>query len=99
MLDATALAEAVRRRDVAPVELVEETFRRIEATDGQLNAFVTLCHEQALTAARGPLPAGPFAGVPIGIKDLTDVAGVPTRTHRVRSRTTSRLPMPRLFGA
>jgi amidase len=76
--DATALAEAVRRREVAPVELVEETFRRIDATDPQLNAFVTLCREQALEAARSPLPDGPFAGVPIAIKDLTDVAGVRT---------------------
>jgi len=76
--DAVALADAVRRREVTPVELVEETFRRIEATDDRLNAFVTLCHEEAAAAACGDLPEGPFRGVPIAIKDLTDVAGLPT---------------------
>jgi len=76
--DATALAEAVRRREAAPVELVEETFRRIEATEPQLNAFVTVCYEDGLAAARGELPEGPFRGVPIAIKDLTDVGGVRT---------------------
>jgi amidase len=78
MHDATALAHAVRRREVAAAELVEETFRRIEATDRRLNAFVTLCHEDAAAAAQGALPDGPFRGVPIAIKDLTDVAGLPT---------------------
>jgi amidase len=78
MRDATMLADAVRRREVAPAELVEEAFRRIEATDGRLNAFVTLCHDDALAAAQGQLPDGPFRGVPIAIKDLTDVAGLPT---------------------
>jgi len=76
--DATALAQAVRRREAAPVELVEETFRRIEATEPQLNAFVTVCYEDGLAAARGELPEGPFRGVPIAIKDLTDVGGVRT---------------------
>jgi amidase len=76
--DATALAEAVRRREVAPLELVEETLGRIETTEPRLNAFVTVCDEEARAAARGELPDGPFRGVPIAIKDLTDVAGVPT---------------------
>jgi amidase len=71
--DATALAEAVRRGEVTPRELVEVTFRRIEAT-AELNAFVSL-NEAALEEE----PAdGPFRGVPIAIKDLTDVAGLRT---------------------
>jgi amidase len=72
--DATALAEAVRRREVAPRELVEETFRRIEATDERLNAFVTL-NEAALDEEPRD---GPFRGVPIAIKDLTETAGIRT---------------------
>ena len=50
----------------------------IERVDGELNAFVTVCGEQALAAARGPLPDGPFTGVPIAIKDLTETAGIRT---------------------
>ena len=42
-----------------------------------LNAVITLCPEQALVRARGPL-AGPLAGVPVLIKDLFDTAGVRT---------------------
>ncbi len=78
MPDAVALADAVRRREVAPVELVEEAFARLEAVEPRLNAFVTTCHEEALAAARGPLPDGPFRGVPIAIKDLTETAGIRT---------------------
>jgi amidase len=72
--DATALAAAVRQGEVSPAELVEETFRRIDATDGELNAFVTL-NEDALADE----PAdGPFRGVPLAVKDLTDTAGLRT---------------------
>jgi amidase len=72
--DATGLAAAVRQREVSPAELVEETFRRIEATDAELNAFVTL-NESALADE----PAdGPFRGVPFAVKDLTDTAGLRT---------------------
>jgi amidase len=77
--DATALAEAVRRREVTPRELVEEAFRRLEEVEPQLNSFVTTCHEEALAVAdRDELPEGPFRGVPIAIKDLTDTAGIRT---------------------
>ena len=78
VLDATALADAVRRREVEPSELVEEAFARLEAVEPRLNAFVTTCYEEALAAARGPLPDGPFRGVPIAIKDLTETAGIRT---------------------
>ena len=64
--------------EVTPVELVERSLREIERADPQLNAFVTVCGEQALETARGPLPPGPFTGVPIAIKDLTETAGIRT---------------------
>jgi amidase len=76
--DALALAEAVRRREVAPAELVEEAFRRQEPVEPRLNAFVTTCYEEALAAAGEELPDGPFRGVPIAIKDLTDTRGIRT---------------------
>ncbi len=70
-MDATALAELVRRGEVSPLELVEETIRRIEGVDGRLGAIVRPMFEEARKVARGPLPDGPFRGVPFLLKDLT----------------------------
>lgn len=78
--DLTALEQgaAVRAGEVSPGELVEHYAARIARLDGALGAFVTLTLEAARAQAAGPLPGGPLAGVPIGIKDLNLTAGVPT---------------------
>ncbi|MDQ6790285.1 MAG: amidase [Candidatus Dormibacteraeota bacterium] len=77
MLDATAQAELVRRREVQALELVEAAIERIERLNPKLNAVVTPMYERALEQARGQLPDGPFKGVPYLLKDLnTEVAGV-----------------------
>ena len=61
--------------------LTRETLARIEATEPAVNAFVTvtadLALEQAALADAGGA-GGPLAGIPVAIKDLVDVAGVPT---------------------
>src|SRR5205085_3874084 len=74
---ALELAARIRARELSPVELTELYLERIERLDPQLNAFVHLDADGALAAAHDPHD-GPFAGVPIPIKDLTDVAGLPT---------------------
>lgn len=76
-LPALEQARLVRERHVTPLELVDEYLGRIERLDPQLNAFVTLCADEARTAAQRPLE-GPFAGVPIPIKDLVQTAGIRT---------------------
>lgn len=76
MLD--ELAEAVRSRRVAPVELVETALARIEAVNPSLNAVVDLRAEAALEEATRHDLQGPLAGVPILIKDLEHVAGMVT---------------------
>ncbi|MBM4373891.1 MAG: amidase [Deltaproteobacteria bacterium] len=68
--DATALAALVRANEVTPLELVDAAIARIEAENPCLNAVVTPMFEAARTRARGPLPDGPFRGVPFLIKDL-----------------------------
>ncbi len=78
-------ARLVRTKEVSPVDLVELYLQRIQQLDGQLGAYVTVMAEQAIADARAKseivtqnsseLP--PFFGVPIGIKDLIPVAGVP----------------------
>jgi len=76
-LDATAQAELVRKKKVKPVELVEGAIERIESLNSTLNAVVTPMYEYAREQAAGPVPGGPFAGVPFLIKDfLAEFAGV-----------------------
>ncbi|WP_257460954.1 amidase [Archangium lipolyticum] len=77
-LDATALAELVRKKELHPSELVEETISRIESVNPKLNAVVHEMYDQARKTAAGALPEGPFTGVPFVVKDLDGyVAGVP----------------------
>ncbi|MFI5052592.1 MAG: amidase, partial [Acidimicrobiales bacterium] len=77
-LDAIGQAELVRSKQASAVELVSAAIERIEVLNPTLNAVVTPLFEQALAAARRPLPEGPLAGVPFLLKDLgTGQAGVP----------------------
>ena len=69
-LDATALADLVRRKQVKPIELVDAAIERIERLNVTLNAVVTPMYDEARRAASGPLPDAPFAGVPFLLKDL-----------------------------
>ena len=69
-LDAMAQAELVRRKEVTPKELVEASIGRIERLNPTLSAVITPMYEQALAAARRPLPNGPFTGVPFLLKDM-----------------------------
>jgi amidase len=76
-LDATAQADLIRRREVAPIELIDAAIARIERINPRLNAVVIPMYEQARAAVASDLPAGPFAGVPFLLKDfLAEYAGV-----------------------
>ncbi len=77
-LDATAQAALVRSGQVTPLELVDAAIARIEALNPTINALVTPLFERAREQARGPLPDGPFRGVPYAIKDLSDYEGART---------------------
>ena len=68
VLDAIAQAELVRSGVLQPVELVKAAIERIERVDPHLNAVIHRRFDQALDEA--PRAAGPFAGVPIVLKDL-----------------------------
>ena len=78
-------AEAVRSGTVSAVELVEACLARIRALDGDLRAWAHVDAEGARAVARerdsearaGRL-RGPLHGVPVGVKDIFDVAGMPT---------------------
>ncbi|GAB5537754.1 MAG: amidase [Rubricoccaceae bacterium] len=80
-LDATALAELVRQREVTPVELVEAALARIDARNPELNAFPHVEPKHVLSKAAEAAAEGPFQGVPYPIKDLMHaVAGMPMRS-------------------
>lgn len=78
-------AGLIRRGEVSSRELVAESLARAERTQPTLNAWTYLDAEGALAAAgavdaaiaRGEV-VGPLAGVPFGVKDLEDCAGMPT---------------------
>ncbi len=69
-LDATELAELVRTDATTPLELVDLAIDAIERTNPQLNAVIHERFERARAEATGPLPDGPFRGVPFLLKDL-----------------------------
>src|SRR4249919_523821 len=77
-LSARGAVAALRSGEVSPRELVEAALRRIEDVDGPLNALPTLCAERALAHAEAADGQLALAGLPIAVKDLTDVAGVRT---------------------
>jgi amidase len=69
--DAVALAEMIRKGDLSPIELIDDTIERIETLDPQLNAVIHPAFEKAREAAASDdLPDGPFRGVPMLMKDL-----------------------------
>ena len=79
------LAEAVRSGQTSATDLVEGALARIEEVDPRVNAFVVLDVDGARRDAasidarlRAGEDVGPLAGVPIGVKDLEDAAGLPT---------------------
>ena len=81
---ASELRDLVARRDVSAAEVVEASLARVEALNGTINAVVTL-NPQALDDARAVDrrlaagdPPGPLCGLPVGIKDVTPVAGLRT---------------------
>ena len=84
VLDAAA---RVRSGEVSATELVEESLGAVAALDGPLNAWVHVAADQArseaaavdaLVASGRADELGPLAGVPFGVKDLEDCAGMPT---------------------
>jgi amidase len=87
LMDATAQADLVRRKQVTPSELVEGAIQRIERVNPTLNAVVRKMYDEGRASASGPLPEGAFTGVPYLLKDLLAAyAGVPMTSGSVFAR-------------
>lgn len=87
-LTASQIGTGYRKRAFSPTELVQALLARIEKLDGRCNAFIHLDPQGAIDAARqaekeihAGKQRGPLHGIPIGIKDIIDVAGEVTTCH------------------
>lgn len=79
------VSELIRRVELSPIELVRDCLDVIERLNSSLNAFITVTAESALAEAkqaeaeiRSGHWRGPLHGIPIGLKDLIDTAGIRT---------------------
>ena len=82
---ASEIAEAVAKGDISAVEVTEAALARIARRDPALNAFTAVIESRALARAEDLDNAhtegrslGPLAGVPFAVKNLFDIAGLPT---------------------
>lgn len=87
-MTAAELASGYRQKTFSPVEVTKQLLNRIDALNPQYHAFIEVDHEGALAAARqaeheiaAGRALGPLHGVPIGIKDIIDIAGQKTTCH------------------
>jgi aspartyl-tRNA(Asn)/glutamyl-tRNA(Gln) amidotransferase subunit A len=83
--DVAALSDQIRSRRISPVEVTEAYLARIEETDAQLRAYITVTAERARAAAKAAeneIAAGgwrgPFHGIPVALKDLCYTKGILT---------------------
>jgi aspartyl-tRNA(Asn)/glutamyl-tRNA(Gln) amidotransferase subunit A len=84
-LPVAAAAALIAAKQLSPVELTRAYLNRIEQLNGTLHAYVRVLHDEALAAARASEAEimagryrGPLHGIPIGLKDIYDTAGVAT---------------------
>lgn len=109
-LSLTAAAEEIASGRLSPIELTDSVLDRIEATEGALGAFAHVTHELARKAAAtaeqeiaAGRSLGKLHGIPLGVKDLYDTAGVPTTSSSKvlagRVPDTDAVSVERLLGA
>src|SRR5258707_8258462 len=109
-LSIAALSKLIAGRSLSPVELVDALIRRVEQYDAQTRAFITPTFDLARRQARlaeaeiaAGRSRGPLHGVPFGLKDIYDTAGILTSAHsrvfldRVPSHDAT--PTPKLYQA
>lgn len=78
-LSAVQAVKLLRNKDISPKELLEAAFARIKQVEGDVNALPILCKDRALKAMKNKdFTETKLCGLPIPIKDLSNVAGVVT---------------------
>jgi len=99
-LDAIGQAEAISKGELSPAELVEASIDRAKDVNPALNAVIHEFYDEAMEAASGELPDGPFRGVPFLFKDIgACLAGQPLHTgSRVLKELDLRAPLDTALG-
>ncbi|WP_303980562.1 amidase family protein [Dongia mobilis] len=82
-LSALKAVDLLKKGDVTPLDLIDDALARIAVVNPEVNAIVTLCAERARDHAKRLMAKpidqrGPLCGLPFGVKELNDVAGVRT---------------------
>jgi aspartyl-tRNA(Asn)/glutamyl-tRNA(Gln) amidotransferase subunit A len=80
-------AELIRAGELTPVDLVQQCLANIDRHEESVHAWTLVDRQGALQEAErltrmvagGEIPTSPLFGIPIGVKDIIDVAGLPTR--------------------
>jgi amidase len=93
-LDATDQAALVAKGEASASELLEAAIERIEALDPKLNAVIIRWFDEARATAAGPLPDGPFSGVPFLLKDLWAAYQGQTLSNGNKALKDAALPSP-----
>jgi len=81
-------AKLIQQRELSPAELVDSRLARIEKLDGKLHSFIRVLADTARAEARAAESEiaagkyrGPLHGIPLGLKDIYETAGIPTTGH------------------
>jgi aspartyl-tRNA(Asn)/glutamyl-tRNA(Gln) amidotransferase subunit A len=87
-LTVAELNRAYGRRELSPVEVTRALLDRIAAHDAKLDSFIRVTEDIALAEAKvaeaelmAGRPRGPLHGIPYGLKDIVETAGIPTTGH------------------
>ncbi|MCB0756237.1 MAG: hypothetical protein KDB98_11625, partial [Flavobacteriales bacterium] len=82
-LDAVGIAERISKKEITPKEAVAAAIERAKDANPSINAIVTELYDRALKESESVV-AGPFSGVPMFLKDMLNVQGVPVH-HGTRA--------------
>ena len=84
-LSVAQLSELIKNRSVSPVETVKAYLDRIDSLNSKLNAYLTVCRDEALQTAHESARAldrgeylGPLHGIPVAVKDQLNTSGIHT---------------------
>ena len=84
-LSTAELSELIRQKEVSPVDVTESYLERIDRLNFKFNSYLTVCHKEALQAAREAEQAiaqgnylGPMHGIPVAVKDQLWTKGIRT---------------------
>jgi aspartyl-tRNA(Asn)/glutamyl-tRNA(Gln) amidotransferase subunit A len=84
------IADQLKKKTLSPVELTNYYLDRIQSLNPKLNAYIAVMADRAQATAQAAETAitaghylGPLHGIPLGIKDLVDIAGMPTTSGSI----------------